>query len=98
VIQRTPISQTLRAAVRRVTAPDAGPARKSQWQLARACGLHPVSLSNLMSGARDVERGDSRIIALGKLLGIEPDQCFAATAVGEAEGLAATATDGGDAA
>jgi hypothetical protein len=95
VNRRTEISQTLRVAVRRAIAPDAGPARKPQWQLARACGLHPVTLSNLMSGARDVEQGDVRIIALGQLLGIEPDQCFAATAVGDAEGLTATAADGG---
>jgi hypothetical protein len=66
------LSRELRAAIQSAARQ---PGRR-QYQLARAVGIHPVTLSDLMRGARDVERGESRIVALGNLLGIHPDDCF----------------------
>jgi len=66
------ISERLKHAIRNAGRP--------QWQIARAVGMHPVTLSNLMTGSRDAGLGDPRIIALGRLVDVSPDECFAATA------------------
>lgn len=71
---RTMISDHLRTAIRQSS--------KRQHQIARSAGVHPVTLSNWMSGARDVELGDERVIAIGQLLGVPVRECFELTATG----------------
>jgi hypothetical protein len=73
---RSMISERLRVAIRMA-------ARKTgtrQYQLARKAGLHPVSLSDLMRGSRDVELWDARVVALGDAVGVPPGECFEETA------------------
>jgi transcriptional regulator with XRE-family HTH domain len=69
---RTTISRILRLAIRS--------ANYRQHQIARLCGVHPVTLSCWMSGARDVELGDPRVIAIGNLLNVPDGECFELTA------------------
>ena len=46
-------------------------------ELATVSGLkHPSLLSDLLGRARTIEIGDPRIVALGRLLGVEPAGCF----------------------
>lgn len=68
--RRSMLSQRLRNAIRI--------AGKPQYQIARAVGLHPVMLSNLMVGSRDATRDDRRVLAIGTLLGVPADECFEA--------------------
>ena len=49
---------------------------RPQYLLARAAGLHPVALSDLMRGARDCKSGEPRIVRLGGLVGVAPEECF----------------------
>lgn len=72
---RTKLGRELRAAIRNAARQ---PGRR-QYQLARAVGIHPVTLSDLMRGARDVQHGDPRVLALGNLLGLDPGSCFEGT-------------------
>lgn len=52
-------------------------ARKgTHWQLARAVGVHPSTLSSWLHGSVSPKPWDSRVTALGALLGIEADACF----------------------
>jgi hypothetical protein len=51
---------------------------RKQYQIAQAAGLHPQVLSGLTSDARPVHPDDPRIIAVGKVLGLAPEECFAA--------------------
>jgi hypothetical protein len=74
------ISDRLRAAIRHA----ARHAGSRQYQLARKVGLHPVGLSDLMRGSRDVELWDARVVLIGELVGVPPGGCFEAPA-GDAE-------------
>ena len=46
------------------------------YRLAQAAGIDPVRLSKLINGIERVQREDPRIIAVGQVLGLKPDQCF----------------------
>jgi len=46
------------------------------YQLAIAAGLNPSSLSMLMHGGQKVDREDERLVALGKMLGLEEQEVF----------------------
>jgi transcriptional regulator with XRE-family HTH domain len=79
------ISTTLRNAVRLY--PD------RIWQLARRIGVHPTVVSKWLSGSQPPKAGDPRVIALGALVGVSADRCFAgvdASAEGRDERLAVT--------
>lgn len=67
---RTRISGRLREAIQ------AARRLNPQWMLSRKAGVHPVTLSGWMTGARDVEVDDRRAIAVGALLGLRPCDCF----------------------
>lgn len=48
------------------------PAYKVAWR----AGLHPATLSKLIHGAERVRERDERIVAVGRELGLEPEDCF----------------------
>lgn len=49
------------------------PAYKLAWR----SGIHPSTLSKLIHGAALVHLNDPRIIAVGRELGLTPEECFA---------------------
>jgi hypothetical protein len=51
------------------------PAYKIAWE----AGIHPSLLSKLLHGCERVKPGDERIIAVGAILGLEPEDCFEST-------------------
>lgn len=46
------------------------------YHLAHQAGLHPATLSKLITGAERVKPGDPRVIAVGRVLGLGPEECF----------------------
>ena len=50
---------------------------RRSYQIAQQAGLHPQVVSSLVSDARPVYKNDARVIALGKVLGLAPSDCFA---------------------
>ncbi len=69
------ISQKLRAAIK------LSPVR--MYRLAQQAGLHPSTLSKLLNGIVPVRPGDPRVVRLGALLGLDPEDLFEG---GEPEG------------
>jgi hypothetical protein len=51
---------------------------RPQWQLASIAGVSPEALSRLINGRLPVRPGDPRIVRVGAVLGLEPDECFEA--------------------
>ena len=49
---------------------------KKHYQIAHEAGLHPSTLSRILCGIELVEWGDKRVIAIGRVLGIAPNDCF----------------------
>ena len=72
------LSEQLRAAVKL--------SRVRQYQLARGIGVDPSTLSGWLIGARKVRPGDPRVIALGVMVGVPPDHCFAETETNQRRG------------
>lgn len=66
------VSQKLKLAI--LTARCEG---RRQHAIAKAAGLHPQVLSNLITDVRPVYPNDPRIVAVGRVLGLEPADCFA---------------------
>ena len=48
-----------------------------QYQIAKAAGLHPTVMSALLHDIRPVRPEDSRVIAIGKVVGVPAADCFA---------------------
>lgn len=46
------------------------------YQIAWAAGLHPSTLSRIVNGIERVEVGDERVLRVGEILGLDPQQCF----------------------
>lgn len=46
------------------------------YMLARLSGLHPSTLSLWLHGGRDLQLGDCRAVAIGRMVGLEPEECF----------------------
>jgi len=46
------------------------------YRLALNSGVHPTYLSKLINHAVTVKNGDHKVIAIGKVLGIDSDNCF----------------------
>ncbi len=38
--------------------------------------LHPTVLSRLMNGIEKVKDNDARVVAIGRVLGLKPNECF----------------------
>ena len=49
---------------------------KAQYKLAWEAGVHPVVLSQIINGYIHPKVGDKRVIKIGELIGLTPDECF----------------------
>ena len=47
-----------------------------QYRLARQIDTTPSQLSSWLNGIVDPRFGDPRILELGRLVGVRPDECF----------------------
>ncbi len=52
---------------------------KPAYKIAHAAGLTPVRLSQLMNGITRIKPNDKRILAVAKVLGLRPEECFKKT-------------------
>jgi hypothetical protein len=62
------VSSRFRAAVKLADRP--------AWKIAYEAGIHPNVLSKIMSGATKIKEGDERVIRVGNIIGLEPEDCF----------------------
>lgn len=46
------------------------------YQIAHEAGLHPSTLSKLLNGIEKVKPGDPRVLRVGKVIGLRPQECF----------------------
>jgi hypothetical protein len=46
------------------------------YEIAHLAGIHPSTLSKIICGIDKAEHGDSRVIAVGRILGISAEECF----------------------
>ena len=46
------------------------------YRIAHDAGLHPSTLSRLLNGIEIPHKNDSRVIAIGRVLGIPTSECF----------------------
>lgn len=46
------------------------------YQIAQLAGLHPSTLSKLINGIQHPKPRDQRIVAVGRILGLSPEECF----------------------
>jgi hypothetical protein len=46
------------------------------YRLANQAEIHPSVLSKWLNGAERVRPNDARVIAVGRAVGLTPDQCF----------------------
>jgi hypothetical protein len=65
------VSQKLRLAVLQATCDGT-----RQYQIAKAAGLHPTVMSALLHDIRRVTPDDPRVVAIGKVVGVEAADCF----------------------
>ncbi|QQR80948.1 MAG: hypothetical protein IPJ69_02025 [Deltaproteobacteria bacterium] len=49
---------------------------KPAYKLAWSVGIHPNTLSKLTTGYLRVKHGDERLIKIGSLLGLSPNEVF----------------------
>ena len=50
--------------------------RDPAYRIAQMAGVNPTTLSKLINGAEPVRSDDDRILRVGRILGLEPDQVF----------------------
>jgi len=62
------VSKRLRAAIKLGEEP--------AYKIAHKAGLDPSTLSKLICGITKVKSGDPRVIAVGRVLDIPPEECF----------------------
>jgi hypothetical protein len=62
------VSEKLRAAIKLGNIP--------AYKIAHEAGIDPSTLSKLICGIIKVRYGDIRVIKVGKVLGLPPDECF----------------------
>ena len=48
-----------------------------QYRIAQAAGIHPNLLSKLIHNAVPIRPGDERVIRVGEVLGLRPEEVFA---------------------
>lgn len=46
------------------------------YKLAMIAGLNPSTLSKIICGIERVKPNDPRVLAVGRILGLKPDECF----------------------
>lgn len=49
---------------------------EKMYKIAHKANLHPSTLSKIMCGIEKVRRNDLRVIAVGRVLGLNPEECF----------------------
>jgi hypothetical protein len=47
-----------------------------QYEIARAAGLHPTTLSSLIHDILPLRERDPRVLAVGRVLGLRDEECF----------------------
>jgi len=52
------------------------------YRLAQKAGVNPATLSKLIHGIERVRENDDRILRVGRILGLDPDEVFDSRAVG----------------
>jgi len=62
------VSKKLRLAVK--TSPH------KDYKIANAARMHPSTLSQIINGIIRVHENDDRVIRIGKVLGLKPEECF----------------------
>lgn len=53
------------------------------YVIALQAGIHPSTLSKLVNGIAKPKPHDPRVVAVGKVLGLSPDECFCDQATGQ---------------
>jgi hypothetical protein len=51
-------------------------APKRSYRIAQEAGLHPTTLSKLITGIVPAQRNDPRVLAVANVLGLKPEECF----------------------
>lgn len=46
------------------------------YVIARKAGILPCTLSKIINNIDPIRKGDSRVIAVGRILGVPADECF----------------------
>lgn len=46
------------------------------YEIAYEAGIHPATLSKLVCGIERVQPGDSRVLAVARVLGLRGEDCF----------------------
>jgi len=46
------------------------------YRIAQKANLHPSTLSKIITGAERITPNDRRVLAVAKVLGLSPEQCF----------------------
>ena len=46
------------------------------WRIAYQAGINPNVLSKIISGALRVRNGDWRVLKIGAVVGLKPEECF----------------------
>ena len=49
---------------------------RPQYSLAWEASLNPTTLSQLVTGYMRPKQNDERVVAVGRLLGLKPHECF----------------------
>ena len=50
--------------------------KQPAYKIAHQAGLHPSTLSQLLNGIEHVHSNDSRVLKIGQVIGLSPDECF----------------------
>jgi hypothetical protein len=51
-------------------------AAQRSYQIAHAAGMHPSTLSRLITGAERTKPGDARVLRVAAVLGLASEECF----------------------
>lgn len=62
------VSQKLKVAIKLADEPS--------YKIAHRAGINPSTLSKLVCGITKVQPGDSRVLKVGEVLGLKPEECF----------------------
>jgi plasmid maintenance system antidote protein VapI len=52
------------------------------YRIAQQAKIHPNTLSKLVHGAERIKPQDARVLAVGRVLGLSPEDCFETEAQG----------------
>jgi hypothetical protein len=53
-------------------------ANEPAYRIANRAAIHPCTLSKLLNGQERIKSGDARVIAIGRVVGLSAEECFAA--------------------